>query len=91
MVKAGHILQIIFDYYPPFRHSTYDYKRANFYGTWADPSWIKEKRQNKIIADKVIKEGLNVRQLEQFVQQLNENVSRETKKMRKKKCISCTA
>ena len=32
------------------------------------------------VVEKVIKEGLNVRQLEQFIQQLNENVSRETKK-----------
>ena len=36
------------------------------------------------MADKVIKDGLNVRQLEQLVQQLNENVSRETKKKENK-------
>lgn len=41
---------------------------------------LKKKDKLKILADKVIKEGLNVRQLEQLVQQINENVSRETKK-----------
>ena len=32
------------------------------------------------VVEKVIKEGLNVRQLEQFIQQLNDHVPRETKK-----------
>ena len=31
------------------------------------------------MVEKVIKEKLNVRQLEQYIQQLNENVPRETK------------
>jgi ParB family transcriptional regulator, chromosome partitioning protein len=32
------------------------------------------------VAEKVLKEGLNVRQLERLVQKMNENVPRETKK-----------
>jgi ParB family transcriptional regulator, chromosome partitioning protein len=41
---------------------------------------LKQKDKLPALVDKVIKEGLNVRQLEQFIQQLNENVPRETKK-----------
>ena len=39
------------------------------------------------MVEKVIKEGLNVRQLEQLIQQLNENVPRETKKPEQEKDI----
>ena len=46
---------------------------------------LKKKDKIKPLAEKVIKEQLNVRQLEQLVQQLNENVSRETKKKKAKK------
>ncbi|MCU9593863.1 ParB/RepB/Spo0J family partition protein [Caldibacillus thermolactis] len=45
---------------------------------------LKDKKKIKPLADKVIKEHLNVRQLEQLVQQFNENVPRETKKKEKK-------
>jgi ParB family transcriptional regulator, chromosome partitioning protein len=41
---------------------------------------LKQKDKLPALVDKVIKEGLNVRQLEQFIQQLNENVPRETTK-----------
>lgn len=41
---------------------------------------LKQKDKLPALVDKVIKEGLNVRQLEHFIQQLNENVPRETKK-----------
>ncbi|MGG4489325.1 ParB/RepB/Spo0J family partition protein [Metabacillus idriensis] len=41
---------------------------------------LKKKDKLKPLADKIMKEQLNVRQVELFVQQLNENVSRETKK-----------
>ncbi|HYK72176.1 MAG TPA: ParB/RepB/Spo0J family partition protein [Pseudoneobacillus sp.] len=41
---------------------------------------LKKKDQIPAIVDKIIKEGLNVRQLEQLIQQLNEHVPRETKK-----------
>jgi ParB family chromosome partitioning protein len=46
---------------------------------------LKNKDKMKPLAEKVIKEQLNVRQLEMLVQQLNENVSRETKKKKEKK------
>lgn len=39
------------------------------------------------VVEKTIKEGLNVRQLEQLIQQLNEYVPRETKKVKKDKDI----
>ena len=45
---------------------------------------LRKKEQISIIAEKTMKEGLNVRQLEGLVQKLNENVSRETKKKEKK-------
>lgn len=41
---------------------------------------LKQKDKLPALVDKVIKEGLNVRQLEHFIQQLNENVPRETNK-----------
>ena len=41
---------------------------------------LKVKKDIKPLADKVIKENLNVRQLEGIIQNLNENVSRETKR-----------
>lgn len=46
---------------------------------------LKDKKKIPSVVDKVIKEGLNVRQLEELIQQLNHNVSRETKKRKKKK------
>jgi ParB family transcriptional regulator, chromosome partitioning protein len=39
------------------------------------------------VAEKVVKESMNVRQLEQYIQQLNEPVSRETKKQSVEKDI----
>lgn len=41
---------------------------------------LKQKDKLPALVEKVIKEGLNVRQLEHFIQQLNENVPRETNK-----------
>ena len=41
---------------------------------------LKHKKLIPSIADKVMKENLNVRQLESLVQRMNENVSRETSK-----------
>ncbi|WP_172370274.1 ParB/RepB/Spo0J family partition protein [Sporosarcina jiandibaonis] len=41
---------------------------------------LRTNEQMKAIADRVIKEGLNVRQLERLVQKINENVPRETKR-----------
>ncbi|MDW0111244.1 ParB/RepB/Spo0J family partition protein [Sporosarcina aquimarina] len=46
---------------------------------------LRKKEQISIIAEKTMKEGLNVRQLEALVQKLNENVSRETTKKKEKK------
>lgn len=43
---------------------------------------LKNKDKLPAIVDKIINEGLNVRQLEQLIQHLNENVSRETKKVK---------
>mgnify|MGYP002512075179 CR=1 FL=1 len=40
---------------------------------------LRKKGQILIVAEKVLKEGLNVRQLERLVQKLNEDVPRETK------------
>ncbi|MFJ7725847.1 ParB/RepB/Spo0J family partition protein [Neobacillus sp. NPDC097160] len=48
---------------------------------------LRQKAKVLILAEKVIQEGLNVRQLEKLIQQLNENVSRETKKPEKKKDV----
>ncbi|MFC0273069.1 ParB/RepB/Spo0J family partition protein [Metabacillus herbersteinensis] len=41
---------------------------------------LKKKDKLNVLVDKIIREQLNVRQVEQIVQQLNENVSRETKR-----------
>ncbi|MBY0223363.1 ParB/RepB/Spo0J family partition protein [Sporosarcina aquimarina] len=45
---------------------------------------LRKKEQILLIAEKTKKEHLNVRQLEKLVQQLNEDVPRETKKEKKK-------
>ncbi|MCM3387564.1 ParB/RepB/Spo0J family partition protein [Ureibacillus chungkukjangi] len=45
---------------------------------------LKNKRRITEVAEKVIKHGLNVRQLEALIKQLNEEVSRETEKPVKK-------
>lgn len=41
---------------------------------------LKKKEARKSLADRALKEKLNVRQLEKLITQLNQNVSRETKK-----------
>jgi ParB family chromosome partitioning protein len=41
---------------------------------------LRQKNKLPSIVEKIVKENLNVRQLERLIQQLNENVSRETKK-----------
>lgn len=46
---------------------------------------LKKKDKFLPVAEKVINDGLNVRQLEKLVQQLNDNVSRETKKPKEEK------
>lgn len=46
---------------------------------------LKKKEKVESVANKAIKESLNVRQLEKLVQQINENVPRETKKVTPKK------
>ncbi|MGJ7920613.1 ParB/RepB/Spo0J family partition protein [Neobacillus sp. LXY-4] len=48
---------------------------------------LRKKENISIVVDKVIKENLNVRQLELYIQQLNEHVSRETKKEKQKKDV----
>lgn len=48
---------------------------------------LKNKRQMIEVAKKTISQSLNVRQLEALIKQLNENVSRETKKKTPKKDI----
>ncbi|KAB2330269.1 ParB/RepB/Spo0J family partition protein [Bacillus mesophilum] len=45
---------------------------------------LRNKDKLNAVVQKTIKEGWNVRQLESFIQQINENVSRETKKPEKK-------
>lgn len=45
---------------------------------------LKNKRRIPEVANKVIKQALNVRQLEVYIKQLNEEVSRETEKPKKK-------
>ncbi|MCQ6280224.1 ParB N-terminal domain-containing protein [Bacillus sp. EB600] len=45
---------------------------------------LRQKNKLPAIVEKIIKENLNVRQLEKLVQLLNENVSRETKKTEQK-------
>ena len=44
---------------------------------------LKNKRHIPVVAQKVLKEQLNVRQLEKYIQNVNEEVSRETKKPKK--------
>jgi ParB family transcriptional regulator, chromosome partitioning protein len=46
---------------------------------------LRQKAKLTAVVDKVVNEALNVRQLEKLIQQLNENVSRETKKPEKRK------
>jgi ParB family transcriptional regulator, chromosome partitioning protein len=41
---------------------------------------LRQKNKLPSLVEKIVKENLNVRQLEKLIQQLNENVSRETKK-----------
>lgn len=45
---------------------------------------LRKKEQILLVAERVLKEGLNVRQLEKLVQKLNEDVPRETKPKEKK-------
>ncbi|MES1040726.1 ParB/RepB/Spo0J family partition protein [Peribacillus simplex] len=46
---------------------------------------LKKKELLKPVADKILKEGMNVRQLEQYIHQLNDTVSRETKSKKQEK------
>ncbi|MEH7109181.1 ParB/RepB/Spo0J family partition protein [Bacillus sp. JJ1764] len=48
---------------------------------------LRQKAKLSMVVDKIIQESLNVRQLEKWIQQLNENVSRETKKPEVKKDV----
>lgn len=48
---------------------------------------LKSKDTMMKVAEKVVKEGLNVRQLEKLVQELNSNVPRETKKPKQEKSV----
>ncbi|MGG3469142.1 ParB/RepB/Spo0J family partition protein [Neobacillus pocheonensis] len=48
---------------------------------------LRQKAKLSVLVEKVIQEALNVRQLEKLIQQINENVSRETKKPEKKKDV----
>jgi ParB family chromosome partitioning protein len=48
---------------------------------------LRLKAKLPVLVEKVINEGLNVRQLEKLIQLINENVSRETKKPEKKKDV----
>jgi ParB family transcriptional regulator, chromosome partitioning protein len=48
---------------------------------------LKQKEKIQLVVDKVINDGLNVRQLEQLIQQLNEHVPRETTKPKQVKDI----
>lgn len=48
---------------------------------------LRKKDQLPALVDKILKEGLNVRQLEQLIQQMNENVPRETKKEKETKDV----
>lgn len=48
---------------------------------------LRQKAKLPALVDKIINESLNVRQLEKIIQQLNENVPRETKKPEKKKDV----
>ncbi|MFP3472879.1 hypothetical protein R0J90_22750, partial [Micrococcus sp. SIMBA_144] len=44
---------------------------------------LKKKEARKTLADRALEEKLNVRQLEKLITQLNQSVSRETKKAEK--------
>ncbi|MFD3450311.1 ParB/RepB/Spo0J family partition protein, partial [Microbacteriaceae bacterium 4G12] len=46
---------------------------------------LKDKAKLQAVINRIEKEGLNVRQLEQLIQQLNQNVPRETVKVKKEK------
>ncbi|MGV3487735.1 MAG: ParB/RepB/Spo0J family partition protein [Tuberibacillus sp.] len=46
---------------------------------------LKDKNKLPVVVDKIIKDQLNVRDLEKWIQKLNENVSRETNKKNKPK------
>ncbi|MFJ7510908.1 ParB/RepB/Spo0J family partition protein [Peribacillus simplex] len=46
---------------------------------------LKKKEMLKPVVDKILKEGMNVRQLEQYIHQLNDTVSRETKSKKQEK------
>ena len=48
---------------------------------------LKNKEKLHAVVEKVMKEKLNVRQLEQYIHQLNDNVPRETKRKNSKKKI----
>lgn len=48
---------------------------------------LRQQAKLPALVDKIIQESLNVRQLEKLIQQLNENVPRETKKPDKKKDV----
>lgn len=48
---------------------------------------LKNKDLTNKLVEKIVKEEMNVRQLEQYIQQLNENVPRETKKTPVKKDV----
>lgn len=48
---------------------------------------LRQKESIPAVVEKIIKEGLNVRQLEELIQHLNEHVPRETKKPEKEKDI----
>lgn len=48
---------------------------------------LKQKKQLEAVTEKTVKDSLNVRQLEKLIQQMNENVPRETKKPEAKKDI----
>lgn len=51
---------------------------------------LKNKRKMMEVAQKVIKQSLSVRQLEALIKQYNENVSRETKKVKKDIFVQAT-
>jgi ParB family transcriptional regulator, chromosome partitioning protein len=48
---------------------------------------LRQKEKIALLVEKILKEGLNVRQLEQLIQNINENVSRETKKPKQEKNV----
>ena len=48
---------------------------------------IKDEEQLKSLLKRIEKEGLNVRQLEKIVQEINQRVSRETKQVKREKHI----